>query len=259
MAPREIGEVTETGDIDSVKAPGKEIVTTSKEETRPPLTFLSIFKDAKIPIDTSDPGKLCKILSEGVFLENYAGVPLQKGKPLEPNSIKYFVDKENKNCFMLFARILSVIWGAHEEYWGWNMEKDRCGNLCEWVDGYCGCLGLVASFQHTDCLNLTHLCSGEDIEVAELKEVGLLEISGRIWTVDLSPGALYEVVFVIKIKEDNNTSYFLLKLTVVPPDVRFVQRHLVNIDKKPLEKWIEIVAGEFEMSPQNVGNVTFRL
>nr|POE96577.1 protein phloem protein 2-like a1 [Quercus suber] len=185
MAPREIGEVTETGDIDSVKAPGKEIVTTSKEETRPPLTFLSIFKDAKIPIDTSDPGKLCKILSEGVFLENYAGVPLQKGKPLEPNSIKYFVDKENKNCFMLFARILSVIWGAHEEYWGWNMEKD----------------------------------SGEDIEVAELKEVGLLEISGRIWTVDLSPGALYEVVFVIKIKEDNNTSYFLLKLTVVPPDL----------------------------------------
>ena len=69
MAPCEIEEVEQTGDIDSVKAPGKE-VTTSKEETRPPLTFLSIFKDAKIPINTSDPGILCKMLSEGVFLEN---------------------------------------------------------------------------------------------------------------------------------------------------------------------------------------------
>ena len=87
MEPREIEEVEQTGDIDSVKAPGEEIVTTSKEETRPSLTFLSIFKDAKIPINTSDPGKLCKMLSEGVFLKNYAGVPLQKGKPLEPNCI----------------------------------------------------------------------------------------------------------------------------------------------------------------------------
>ena len=87
MAPREIEEVEQTGDIDSVNAPGKEIVTTSKEETRPPLTFLSIFKDAKIPINTSDPGKLCKMLSEGVFIENYAGVPSQTRKPLVPNYI----------------------------------------------------------------------------------------------------------------------------------------------------------------------------
>ena len=120
-------------------------------------------------------------------------------------------------------------------------------------------MGLVASFQHSDCLNLTHLCSGEDIEVAELKKVGLLEISGKIWTVDLSPGTLYEVVFVIKIKEDNNASNFLLKFTLVPPDVRFVKQRLEKIDKKPLEKWIEIVVGEFKMSPQNVGIVTFRL
>uniref|UniRef100_A0A7N2LM03 Uncharacterized protein n=1 Tax=Quercus lobata TaxID=97700 RepID=A0A7N2LM03_QUELO len=125
MAPREIEEVEQTGDIDSVKAPGEEIVTTSKEDTRPALTFLSIFKDAKIPINASDPGKLCKMLSEGVFLEYYAGVPLQKGKPLEPNCIKYFVDKENKNCFKLFARVLSIIWGATEKYWSWNMEQDR--------------------------------------------------------------------------------------------------------------------------------------
>lgn len=114
-------------------------------------------------------------------------------------------------------------------------------------------------FEHTDCLNLTHLCSGEDIDVAELKNVGLLEISGRIWTVDLSPGTLYEVVFVIKIKEDNNLSDILLMLTVVPPDVRSVQQRFEKIGQKPLGEWIEIVVGEFVMSPQNVGNVTFRL
>ena len=87
MAPREIEEVEQTGDIDSVKATGKEIVTTSKEETRPPLTFLSIFRDEKIPINTSDPGKLCEMLYKGVFLENYAGVRLQTRKPLVPNYI----------------------------------------------------------------------------------------------------------------------------------------------------------------------------
>uniref|UniRef100_A0A7N2LKW7 Uncharacterized protein n=1 Tax=Quercus lobata TaxID=97700 RepID=A0A7N2LKW7_QUELO len=129
-------------------------------------------------------------------------------------------------------------------------------SVCVLLGG--GCLGLVASFQHSDCLNLTHLCSGEDIEVAELKTVCYLGIRGRIWTVDLSPGTLYEVVFVIKIKEEN-TPNFLLKLSVVPPDVKFVQQRYEKIDEKPLEKWIEIVAGEFVMSPQNVGNVTFRL
>ena len=76
---------------------------------------------------------------------------------------------------------------------------------------------------------------------------------------DLSPGTLYEVVFVIKIKEDNNISNFLLKLTVVPPDVRFGQQRLEKMNKKPLEKWIEIVVGKFKMSQQNIGNVTFRL
>lgn len=129
--------------------------------------------------------------------------------------------------------------------------------MCVLLGG--GCLGLVASFQHSDCLNLTNLCSGEDIEVAELIDVCHLEISGRILTFDLSPGTLYEVVFVIKIKEYNDISNFLLKFTVVPPDVRLVQQRYEKLNEKPLEKWIEIVVGEFLMSPQNVGNVTFRL
>lgn len=87
MAPGEIEEVEQTGGMDSVKAPGEKIVKTSKEETRPPLTFLSIFKDAKISINTTDPGELCKMLSKGVFLENYAGVPLHTTKPLVPKYI----------------------------------------------------------------------------------------------------------------------------------------------------------------------------
>lgn len=88
MEPREIEEVEPTGDIDSVKATGKEIVTTSEEKTRPPLTFLSIFRDAEIPIKTSDPSELCEMLRKGVFLKKYyAGVSLQSRKPLEPNCI----------------------------------------------------------------------------------------------------------------------------------------------------------------------------
>lgn len=129
--------------------------------------------------------------------------------------------------------------------------------MCVFLGG--GCLGLVASFQHSDCLNLTHLCSDEDIEVAELKNVCYLDISGKIWTVDLSPRILYEVVFVIKIKKNSNISNFMLKLTVAPPDLSSVQPRYEKLKEKPLETWIEILVGEFKMSPQNVGNMTFRL
>ena len=65
--------------------------------------------------------------------------------------------------------------------------------------------------------------------------------------------------FRLKIKEYTNISNFILKLTIVPPDLRFVRTRNEILKEKPLGIWTEILVGEFKMSPQNVGNMTFRL
>ncbi len=116
---------------------------------------------------------------------------------------------------------------------------------------------LRISFPNSDNLNLTWFCSGEDIEVAELLEVCWLDIQGTIQTIDLSPGTVYEVVFVVKMKDKGKFNYSV-NLTIVLPRSKRLTRH-ENLNEKPLGKWIEIQVGEFIMSPENVGDLTFKL
>ncbi|KAM1138292.1 hypothetical protein ACFX2B_035792 [Malus domestica] len=47
--------------------------------------------------------------------------------------------------------------------------------------------------------NLWFKCSGDPIDVAELLDVCRLEVYGKLDTAYLSPGTLYEVVFVVKL------------------------------------------------------------
>ncbi|GMY35114.1 protein phloem protein 2-like a1 [Fagus crenata] len=201
-------QVEETSETDPVK--GKELTT--KRGTTPPLNFLAILNDANITdLDMSSPDKLCDQLYAGVFLE--------------PNKLKYFVDKKlNKNCFVVFARKLLISWYDNPEYWKWTKEKDT---------------------------------RGEDIEVAELVKVLWLDIQGTFQTIDLSPGTVYEVVFIVKI-EDYSWRDNSVTLTLILPRSKSITRH-VKLNKKPLGKWIEIQVGEFIMSPENVGEITFKL
>ncbi|KAF7130752.1 hypothetical protein RHSIM_Rhsim10G0143400 [Rhododendron simsii] len=109
---------------------GKEIEAgNSRRITRPPLSFLAIFNEHSIALDTSCPDQLCQQLYDGVFLK--------------PNKLKYFVDeKSNKNCFVLFARELTVVHGDNPEYWTWMEDKETSGKdievaellkICEFV------------------------------------------------------------------------------------------------------------------------------
>ncbi|XP_030963627.1 uncharacterized protein PHLOEM PROTEIN 2-LIKE A4-like [Quercus lobata] len=143
----------------------------------------------------------------------------------DPPPAKYFVDKVlNKNCFVLFARELHIEWSDHQEYWQWNQDKD---------------------------------ISGEDIEVAELLHVTWLEVRGTIWTVDLSPETLYEIVFVVKII-GGSISQFSMKLTMTYPNNES-KKHHESLEEKPFDEWIEIWVGDFIMSPEIVGNLNFSL
>lgn len=101
--------------------------------------------------------------------------------------------------------------------------------------------------------------------MVELKAICWLEISGSIWTVNLSPGTLYEIVFVVMIKGASidisnirHISEFSLQLGINPPHSKSIT-HDVSLREKPSDQWIEIQVGEFLMSPQMVGHTRFYL
>ncbi|KAL1166929.1 hypothetical protein V6Z11_A06G230200 [Gossypium hirsutum] len=80
------------------------------EKTQVPYNYETILRDVDLPIDTSTMDKLISQLHYGVFLN-------QKRK-------KYWVDKNNKNCFMLFARDLSITWAENDHHWHWFSQKE---------------------------------------------------------------------------------------------------------------------------------------
>lgn len=109
--------------------------------------------------------------------------------------------------------------------------------------------------------NLTWLYSGKVIEVAELLGVCWLNIEGKIRTIDLSPVTEYEVVFVVKINNDYQEYYEWknsVTLTIILPSSKPLT-HSENLSGKPRGIWIDVKVGEFRMTPENVGEITFRL
>nr|XP_023919282.1 uncharacterized protein PHLOEM PROTEIN 2-LIKE A4-like isoform X1 [Quercus suber]POF01803.1 protein phloem protein 2-like a1 [Quercus suber] len=192
---------------------------TAKRGTKPPLNFLAILNDANIPIHDFSPDELCNQLYKGVFIE--------------PKTLMYYVDKMlNKNCFIVFTRKLHITWIENSDYWEWTKEEDIC-------DEY-----------------------SEDIEVAVLLGVCWLEIKGEIRTIDLSPGTVYEVVFVVKMLDEDwcecNMWNYSVTLTLILPHSKKVT-HDENLEEKPIGKWFEIQVGEFKMTPENVGEISFQL
>ncbi|THG17531.1 hypothetical protein TEA_011443 [Camellia sinensis var. sinensis] len=137
-------------------------------------------------------------------------------------SCKYFVDKKsNKNCFVLFARELNICWNEDPRYWRWTTLKET---------------------------------SGEEIEVAEPLQVCWLDIRGQFnGAIDLSPGIVYEIVFVVRMIKYQD---FSLKLTIVLPNSKKLTCN-ESLNEKPLGSWFDIQLGEFRMSPENVGTMEF--
>ncbi|GMP49529.1 hypothetical protein CsSME_00016475 [Camellia sinensis var. sinensis] len=234
----------------------REIAARKGGRTWPPLSFLSILKDANIEIDMSCPHKLCDLL--------YAG--------------KYFVDKKsNKNCFALFPREFHICWGENPKDWKWTQQMEPSGEDIEvaelldvcWLEvrGKIDTIDLSpgALYEIVFILKVYGECSGEDIEVAELLDVCWLEVRGKIDTIDLSPGALYEIVFILKVYENpnddiekNHISNYTLTLTIIPPRVKRLSRQAI-LKENPVGNWFEIVVGEFIMSPENIGIMEFSI
>ncbi|XP_006362593.1 protein PHLOEM PROTEIN 2-LIKE A1-like isoform X2 [Solanum tuberosum] len=169
---------------------------------RPQLPYYlnEILKEADSPLEID-------ILStERLYEQLYNGVHLKQNKK------KYWIDRTNNaNCFMLYAKDLSITWGEDNRYWDWVDIKET---------------------------------SDEKFLAAELKTVCWLEVCGRFDTEALAPEKLYEVVFMVKIKENaDGLESITLRLIIPNKSSNDVTVNLMNVTER--EKWIEVPVGEF--------------
>ncbi|XP_043690402.1 uncharacterized protein LOC122641141 isoform X1 [Telopea speciosissima] len=156
--------------------------------------------------------KLYEHLSSGVFLDH-------KRK-------KYWIDpKTGYNCFMLFARDLSITWGDDKSYWKWD------------------------SLQET---------SNVHVDIAELINVCWLEVRGNLDTSNLSPGVMYEVAFVVMLKDCANGWNVPVNFELILPNGK-KQEHKVNLHSKPKRQWIEVLVGEFWTCQDMDGDMQFSI
>ncbi|KAK3188960.1 hypothetical protein Dsin_028521 [Dipteronia sinensis] len=172
---------------------------------------------------------ILKDADEDFDVDKYSSLPmellykrLEDGVFLHKKRQKYLVDKEcGSNSFILYARQLSIIWGEDTRYWRWYSVKET---------------------------------SDADVEVAELKNVCWLEIHANFDTTNLTPGALYQVAFVIKMGESCYGWDHPVNVRLRLPNGT-VKQHKQNFRLKPKNEWINIPVDEFTLTPQNTGEI----
>ncbi|CAI9782229.1 unnamed protein product [Fraxinus pennsylvanica] len=162
-----------------------------------------------------------KSLTNNLYDQLRAGVFLNQKRK------KYWVEREsNINCFMLFAQDLLITWSDDKRYWHWSMLKES---------------------------------SDECFAVAELLNVCWLDVHGKFDTANLSPGIMYEVVFVVMLKDPAYGWEVPVNVRLTLPDGS-TQQQKVKLMEKPRGQWIEIPAGELKTSShQNVGEMEISL
>lgn len=83
-------------------------------------------------------------------------------------------------------------------------------------------------------------------------------MQGRFETAKLSPGAPYEVAFVIMLRDPAYGWEVPVNVRLTLPDGT-KQEHKENLMKKPRGEWIEIPAGEFVTWPEKTGEIKFSI
>ncbi|KAG2688087.1 hypothetical protein I3760_09G077500 [Carya illinoinensis] len=100
LQPNEEPSQTETQNSDT------RAKVVAQVKVKPPHNYEVLLRDADSPVDRSSMDKLYDQLCSGVLLNH--------------KREKYWVDKNSKNCFFLYARNLTITWGADKRYWQWR-------------------------------------------------------------------------------------------------------------------------------------------
>ncbi|KAK3430342.1 hypothetical protein EUGRSUZ_E01883 [Eucalyptus grandis] len=149
-----------------------------------------------------------------------------KGVLIRPKNrtVKHWVEKESKkNCFMIYARGVSITWAENNSYWQWLTQKDAPSD---------------------DAL----------VEMAELFNVCWLDVHGRFDVSKLSLGTTYEVAFVILMRSSADGWQIPVNIRLTLPDGT-KQEHTENLMEKPRGDWIEIKAGELSTTKHKEGKM----
>lgn len=182
-----------------------------KDAIKLPHNFEAIINDSDSPIGRSSPEKLLEQLRAGIFLNG--------------RKMKYWVNGDNINCFLVFAKGLQITWGEDLRYWVFqNIETREEGQ----------------------------------ITVAVLKNVCWLEMHGRFHTTNLTPGVKYEVAYLIKLEDSSSGWQVPVNFRLTLPNGSKQERK-ENLNRRPREDWIRLPVGEFETSMENQGEIEFSL
>ncbi|KAL3376021.1 hypothetical protein AABB24_002792 [Solanum stoloniferum] len=176
-----------------------------------------ILKDASMDVHTYCKDKLYDIL--------YQGIVFSDGKT------KYWVDKETgKNCFVLFAKNLTIIDQMDHRKWTWQRSKEDMS-----------------------------------AEIAVMGEVKLLSVHGSFNTEFLSPDTKYKVEFVLRFRKGKHVSGWSknpVRSVLIPPGKTWNEaiQNKVNLAEKGSQKSFVILAGEF-FNPRfnSHGDIQFHL
>ncbi|KAF7841428.1 protein PHLOEM PROTEIN 2-LIKE A1-like [Senna tora] len=197
---------------------------------QPSLSFTQslqdILKNADSPIDKSSEHKIYDQLYSGIFLHHKTQACKSFFLLISiPELNKYWMNKKsNSNCFMFYARALSISWADNEKYWRWVSLEESNGTM---------------------------------IEVAELERVCWLEVHGRLDTRKLSPGILYEVSFHVMLKDRTQGWEVPINMRLFLPGGKIKQEHKENLKDKVRGRWMEIPVGQFIAS--NHGEIEFSM
>lgn len=184
-------------------------INESDTKTHLPHNYHEIVKDVDDEIvDSSSLDVLYEHLSAGVFLN-------QRKK-------KYWIQGKT-NCFMLYARDLSITWAGDTSYWSWPTLKETRDVI---------------------------------VDAAELRNVCWLEVHGRFETRKLTPRVMYEVAFVVMLKDDATGFEVPVNLRLSLPSGSS-QEHKEILMAKKRGGWIELVAGRFYN--EEAGEIDFSL
>lgn len=94
--------------------------------------------------------------------------------------------------------------------------------------------------------------------MAELKKVCWLEVRGKFDTRKLSPGILYEVSFLVMLKDPAQGWEVPVNVRLDLPGDKKQERQESLVEKLRVS-WIEIPVGQFVASAQDVGEMEFSM
>ncbi|XP_042500833.1 protein PHLOEM PROTEIN 2-LIKE A1-like isoform X2 [Macadamia integrifolia] len=126
------------------------------------------------------------------------------------------------NHFSVIANDLSIEWGSDQRYWRWS-SSNNC-NLAE----------------------------------VELIKVYWLEVKGKFDTSKISSGIVYEVAFVVMLKDNACGWEVPVTLQLFLPNGE-VQEHKECLLNKPKNQWITLYIGEFKKCAEKAGEIEFSL